>query len=1087
MVALLFIPTSRMRAYVGEYITAVADINKDCNLATEEASTDFWEKESCALLPQDTVPIIVCDNKYLGTFASNPERVFWISKFPVWGYLQTEQMSAENKRNGVTRLCSGHIPNAPAFVIDYSQSNMSIITRERVPSHLFHIPPCDTVDHSIIQERWERTDSDSKSSDEESSSDESSSGSRMKLAWCGAVTPRRKAVFDALDKLGIEVRVVKAWGRMRDEEIASCDALINVHAFPEYTVFESVRCFRWIISGFPVITEHASGIATELLSGDSTALVQPPSDMDAEEFADWVAREGLTHVKELRQERSPTLNRDVLRLTRRQCAGQLAKIAILASELYQGTALDTPPNADEAKAMNDALANPTSRRETEIEYARRWFYSDGRGRLIDWSKWREAKTSRRKDHAVWVHRSHVIKIEMFTPIEKSFRGSLQREVIALRALEDAGVHAVVPRVLFVGCGGRFVVQTNVGTGVSRARYLPPTWERQIRDIERTFSNVGVRYTDWVLDNIVVRHDKGIAMVDHEFTARITDKDDTTLDFSWGGQTRDIKKKPYGVVDFETFVDGLRKGYPADATPNGSKVHDVEKESMRSEDASPKTSRDDSEKTKSGSEKDVSDDDASDSGKRFLCIRQFYDADEAARESLIVFLTRGGVLDHPHKTVLVVNSDDGTIFDEAAKVLQTMESSVRVIFRPNKGLDYGSFSCAIQHVEDAAAFDGVFFVNSTVFGPCCTSSQWTSWFCRVAASQSADAVGVFVNPSVGTGWEPGDDWGVGPGPNHRALARMRKDTSESWLNYLYPHVQTFAFYLSKLGLETLRRDGLFNHSEDEVGTWSRTHVIRRFERGLSRILLQNNMNIASLTSDITWNSAVRHLEYWKSVSGRIWWDIHRHTNDRSQDNASFFPGVPFWKHKQTYKVPAYDFQKHIFILSYSRSEEEFDDTVNKTVSQWSRVEEDAVIYILATGKTSSCSLPERVRLLHVPNRREATFLLALCDILVQLEGGESTVRDCKTLPLPVLTDGKQNVFLFVHDTVYPHGSIGRRFWLSGKAHAVWTWQKGSRFWSEYSDRLKARLKRVIKEDPRDKEPLTYINTAVNRCLDGAPPP
>lgn len=74
-------------------------------------------------------------------------------------------------------------------------------------------------------------------------------------AFVGTMSPRRAAVISALRSRGEHVRVIEGFGPQRDQCIAECHGLLNVHYAPEYKVFECVRCMRWALAGMRVVSE----------------------------------------------------------------------------------------------------------------------------------------------------------------------------------------------------------------------------------------------------------------------------------------------------------------------------------------------------------------------------------------------------------------------------------------------------------------------------------------------------------------------------------------------------------------------------------------------------------------------------------------------------------------------------------------------------------------------------------------------------------------------------------------------------------------------------------------------------------------
>lgn len=77
------------------------------------------------------------------------------------------------------------------------------------------------------------------------------------VAYCGALSDRRKNILDKLRELGLGVLNVEGFGKHRDILIASCKVLINIHYAADYDVYESIRCDRWAFASMPVISEDS--------------------------------------------------------------------------------------------------------------------------------------------------------------------------------------------------------------------------------------------------------------------------------------------------------------------------------------------------------------------------------------------------------------------------------------------------------------------------------------------------------------------------------------------------------------------------------------------------------------------------------------------------------------------------------------------------------------------------------------------------------------------------------------------------------------------------------------------------------------
>jgi hypothetical protein len=78
------------------------------------------------------------------------------------------------------------------------------------------------------------------------------------FACVGSPSPARKRAVTRLRQNGFTVDDVHAWGRARDVRIAGAKALLNLHYDRSYSVFEAVRCSRWLRAGMAVVSEPCS-------------------------------------------------------------------------------------------------------------------------------------------------------------------------------------------------------------------------------------------------------------------------------------------------------------------------------------------------------------------------------------------------------------------------------------------------------------------------------------------------------------------------------------------------------------------------------------------------------------------------------------------------------------------------------------------------------------------------------------------------------------------------------------------------------------------------------------------------------------
>jgi hypothetical protein len=76
------------------------------------------------------------------------------------------------------------------------------------------------------------------------------------IGFIGCLSMRRKYILDKLKENNIKVHYFELFGNERDVELAKCKYILNIHFQNDYQIFESIRCNRWIQSGFKVITEN---------------------------------------------------------------------------------------------------------------------------------------------------------------------------------------------------------------------------------------------------------------------------------------------------------------------------------------------------------------------------------------------------------------------------------------------------------------------------------------------------------------------------------------------------------------------------------------------------------------------------------------------------------------------------------------------------------------------------------------------------------------------------------------------------------------------------------------------------------------
>ena len=81
---------------------------------------------------------------------------------------------------------------------------------------------------------------------------------RFDIGFVGAINNRRQYILDALQSAGISICIINDFGKERDAKIAECRYIMNIHYASHFTIFESIRCNRWLDAGYLVISETST-------------------------------------------------------------------------------------------------------------------------------------------------------------------------------------------------------------------------------------------------------------------------------------------------------------------------------------------------------------------------------------------------------------------------------------------------------------------------------------------------------------------------------------------------------------------------------------------------------------------------------------------------------------------------------------------------------------------------------------------------------------------------------------------------------------------------------------------------------------
>jgi FkbM family methyltransferase len=70
---------------------------------------------------------------------------------------------------------------------------------------------------------------------------------------------RRQKVVNYLRNNGYTVNIITGWGNKRDEELSTCNVILNIHGFwiEPTAIFEHIRCDRLLSAGFKILSEES--------------------------------------------------------------------------------------------------------------------------------------------------------------------------------------------------------------------------------------------------------------------------------------------------------------------------------------------------------------------------------------------------------------------------------------------------------------------------------------------------------------------------------------------------------------------------------------------------------------------------------------------------------------------------------------------------------------------------------------------------------------------------------------------------------------------------------------------------------------
>ena len=149
-----------------------------------------------------------------------------------------EQMSIEKRRDKIE-----HFLYRGGKLINYSLQNQ-LILKSHAQDQMLYLPyRCTQRENNILKSLLLQ---ESKEFD---------------VAIVASMTPRRVSFVDSLLHSGVKVCIINnKFGLERDRLIAKCRCLLNIHANEDYTIFETLRCNRWLDVGMLIVSEPCSDI-----------------------------------------------------------------------------------------------------------------------------------------------------------------------------------------------------------------------------------------------------------------------------------------------------------------------------------------------------------------------------------------------------------------------------------------------------------------------------------------------------------------------------------------------------------------------------------------------------------------------------------------------------------------------------------------------------------------------------------------------------------------------------------------------------------------------------------------------------------
>ena len=246
--------------------------------------------------------------------------------------------------------------------------------------------------------------------------------------------------------------------------------------------------------------------------------------------------------------------------------------------------------------------------------------------------------------------------------------------------------------------------------------------------------------------------------------------------------------------------------------------------------------------------------------RLCCLYSYYEKDDKYKEHFTFFLNNG-ILNHVDYYI-IINGD--------CSIDVPTRENIKVMYRENKGFDFGSYSYAIKKLDKE--YDYYFFLNTSIRGPYLKTNEdkdWTKKFLCLF-NPNVKLVGTSINIFMNDYFL---DYNLSEIYGH---------------NKPFSHVQSMFFCLDNEYLKYLIQQNFFD--EDEMNNNNnKEYVIAYKEFGLSQILLNQKYNINCILSKY------KDIDYL---------NVHSDFNPTSLDGDPYFNNCYFGESIDPYEVIFY---------------------------------------------------------------------------------------------------------------------------------------------------------------------------------------